>query len=209
MSFQPARTAILFALIILIPGNAMGDLDGRQTVLTPQIIVPMGQLNDIARLGVGIGVRWYRPIDTELSLVTTVEMLSFRRNTRADSPLSVESQITGNAGWETTGEHEVVAMPLLVGVKYRTPEFFVSLSAGDLITRVEKTTRLRTDKDTADTRQAIGSSSRADHGPMISLSMGREREGVPFAGLRLGFAVGERGIGGRSNFTWLSIFVSI
>ena len=212
MPYQLARVATLVAVTILVPGNAMGDLAGRKAVLTPQIIVPMGELNDIAGVGVGIGLEWHRPIDAELALVTTVEMLGFRRHSRTVELLSVESQIAMPAERETTGQYGVVAMPLLVGVKYRAPGFFVGLSVGDLFTRVEKTTRLRIGPATPANSvraQATGTNSRPRHGPMISLSMGLEREDVSFAGLRLGFALGERGIEGRSNFSWLSIFVSI
>jgi hypothetical protein len=201
------RRALLVAAVLTVcPGSIRGDIGNRQTVLVPQLVVPLGELSDVAGTGAGIGVEWNRPIDPDLSLVTTIGSIGFRRRTNPDALLVLDGLVAVGDDREVTTRSEVVAVPVLVGVKYSTPEFFIGASIGDLFTRVETTTVLRAGA----TERTAGSHSRTRHGPLVSLSAGVERGDVSFTGLRLGYAPGSRGPGGgASNFTWITIFIAL
>ena len=58
-------------------------------------------------------------------------------------------------------------------------------------------------------RRDAGFRSKTDHGPLLALGVGIERGGVPLSGVQLYIAPGTRGPRRQSNFTWLSIFISL
>ena len=132
-------------------------------------------------------------------------MLGFIRKTDPGVLHAAEGLLGLDETYTVDHEFEVVAVPFLVGIKYRSEELFASLRLGDLLTRIDERTALYTNG----TRRDAGFSSKAEHGVLLSVSAGVERNDLPFAGVHLYFAPGSRGLRGQSHLTWLSVFVSL
>lgn len=188
-------------LLTVRPAGA--DLSGSRVLLTPQIIAPIGDLGELANVGAGIGIEWYRPIDFESSFVLSAATLGFRRQNEPSVLYAVDG-LTGLADEQSAHEFDVLALSFSGGVKYATADLFASLRVGALYTRIEERTVLY-----LGSRRGAGLNSTPKLGPLIAISGGIERGGRPFAGVQLNYAPGERGPSGQSHFTWLSFFITI
>lgn len=188
---------------VVLPARA--DMGGRSTVLVPQLIVPFGSLSDIAGTGGGLGVEFYRPLDSELGIVTSISSLAFGPQTNVDHLLSIDGLIAVTTDRRVASRYDVFAVPVTVGLKYHTPDIFATLAIGDLFTRVEQTTALHTGA----TKRAAGFDSRNRHGLLLTATAGLSRGDVSFTGIRMAFSPRKRGPDGVSNFAWATLFISL